>query len=200
VTLYVVRHGRTEANAGGLLLGRADPVLDDEGRRQAERIAAVMPSDALVVASPLLRAAQTAAAISDDVRLDERLIELDYGSFDLTPVADVPAEVWHSWRSDPHFRPPGGESHAELEARVSQALDELALLAVDGDVVVVSHVSPIKAAVAWTLGVSIEVSWRCYVAQASITRVGVARSPNPQDEGGVRTSLRTFNETHHLDG
>lgn len=193
MTLHVVRHGRTEANAGGLLLGRADPRLDDEGRRQAERIAAALPRDALVVSSPLRRAVETAAAISAEVRIDDRLIELDYGTYDLMPVADVPAEVWREWRTNPDFRPPGGESHTELAARVFSALDDLALLAVDHEVVVVSHVSPIKAAMAWTLDVGIDVSWRCFVAQASITRVGVTVAG-----GDVRLSLRSFNETHHL--
>jgi broad specificity phosphatase PhoE len=63
----------------------------------------------------------------------------------------------------------------------------------DGDVVVVSHVSPIKAAAAWALGVGDEVAWRMYVAQASITRIGVG------GPGGL-PSLRSFNETAHLDG
>ncbi|MDH3303362.1 MAG: phosphoglycerate mutase family protein, partial [Acidimicrobiia bacterium] len=44
MTLHVVRHGRTEANASGLLLGRADPMLDDVGRRQAAAIGRALPA------------------------------------------------------------------------------------------------------------------------------------------------------------
>ncbi len=193
MTLHVVRHGRTEANAGGLLLGRADPRLDDVGRLQAAQISTSLPTGALVVSSPLRRAIETAAALGGEVTIDERLIEMDYGSYDLMPVAEVPAEIWQRWRTDADFRPPGGESHNELAQRLWAALDDLQALAVDHDVVVVSHVSPIKAAVAWTLGVPIEVSWRCFVAQASITRIGITRSGD-----GYRPSLRSFNETHHL--
>ena len=51
--LIIVRHGRTEANAAGLLLGRLDPDLDDEGRRQAAAVAATFDRADRIVASPL---------------------------------------------------------------------------------------------------------------------------------------------------
>lgn len=189
MTLYVVRHGRTTANASGLLLGRADPELDDVGRHQADQIAAVLPSDVVVYSSPLLRTMQTAAAVSNEVEVEERLIELDYGSWDLKPLSDVPAESWAAWRADPNFRPPGGETLAELAERVGAFLDEVSELAVGRNVAVVTHVSPIKAAVAWALGVGVEVSWRSMVGQASISRIEVSsRGP----------SLHAFNDTHHL--
>lgn len=187
--IHVVRHGRTEANAGGLLLGRADPALDDEGEEQARRIAAAVPEGALVVASPLRRCADTAAVIRADHAIDDRLIELDYGSLDLTPVAAVPAETWAAWRSDVHFRPPGGETLAELSARVTAAVEHWVAEAGDRDLVLVTHVSPIKAVVAWALGVGVEVSWRTFVSQASISRIAVTeRGP----------SLHAFNDVSHL--
>jgi probable phosphoglycerate mutase len=191
MTVFVVRHGRTTANATGLLLGRADPELDEIGRDQARRIAGALPRDITVISSPLQRASQTAASISAEVVIDERLIELDYGEFDLTPVADVPAEIWMAWRVDPHFRLPGGESLFELSERMAELLDEIAPLAAGGrHVALVTHVSPIKAAMAWALGVGIELSWRCNVGQASLTRIEVS------DRG---PSLYAFNDTHHLD-
>lgn len=194
VTLFVARHGRTEANAGGLLLGRADPVLDDTGRRQAEGLARAMPPGARVVSSPLLRCQETAetiaAKIGARVEIDERLIELDYGEYDLVPLAEIPAEVWAQWRSDPAFRPPGGETLAELGARVHECLDELAPAAAEGEVVAVTHVSPVKASVAWALGVGPETSWRCFVAQASLTKIAVSAERGP--------SLQAFNLEDHL--
>ncbi len=190
MTLYVCRHGRTEANASGLLLGRADPELDDLGRAQARAMAQSLPTPDLVVSSPLARCRQTAAAFGVEVEVDERLIELDYGEYDLVPLRDIPADVWARWRADPWFRPPGGEALAELGERVSSALDAVAERAARSEVMVVTHVSPIKAALAWALGVSIDVSWRCFVAQASVMEVGIsANGP----------SLRLFNGVAHLD-
>lgn len=189
MTLFICRHGRTEANASGLLLGRADPDLDHLGRAQAGAMAAAIPEVASVVSSPLGRCRQTAEAFGLPVGIDERLIELDYGEFDLKPLAEVPAEVWARWRSDTDFRPPGGETLNELGARVFEALDELSQAAIDHNVVVVTHVSPIKASMAWALRCSMDISWRCFVAQASITTIAVsANGP----------SLRLFNGVDHL--
>lgn len=191
MTLYVCRHGRTEANASGLLLGRADPSLDRHGRVQAEAMAEALPTPSTVISSPLGRCRETAAAFGVEVEIDERLIELDYGDFDLVPLRDIPSEVWRQWREDPGFRPPGGETLEELATRVSAALDSVAERAIDEDVVVLSHVSPIKASLAWALGVGIEISWRSYVAQASVTEIGVTPTG---------PSLRMFNRVSHLDG
>jgi broad specificity phosphatase PhoE len=184
--LVLVRHGQTDANARGLLLGRRDPSLSELGRRQATALAAAVPVDARVVASPLARCQETAAAFGRPVETDDRWIELDYGSFDGRPVADVPAEIWMEWRADPHFVPPGGESLAILGTRVRAACDDLMEEARERDVVVVSHVSPIKAAIGWALGAGDEVGWRMFVQVASIARIAI---------GPWGPSLHAFNET-----
>lgn len=191
MTLYVCRHGRTEANASGLLLGRADPDLDNLGRAQADAIATAIPNADVIVSSPLARCRQTADAFGRDVTTDDRLVELDYGDFDLRPLSEVPAETWARWRADSDFRPPGGETLNELRRRVFAALDELTDEAVESDVVVVSHVSPIKAAVAWALNCEMGISWRCFVAQASITEIAMS---------ATGPSLRLFNGVSHLEG
>ncbi len=191
--LYLVRHGRTAANARGLLLGRLDPDLDDLGRRQAAALATVIPQGALVVSSPLRRTRSTAAALAgvaaDEVSTDERWIELDYGAWDGTPLGEVPADAWAAWRADLAFAPPGGESLQELGQRVRAALTDLVTSAVDRDVVVVSHVSPIKAAVAWALGVDDDVAWRLFLSPASVTAIRT---------GPGAPSLVCFNDTAHL--
>ena len=77
----------------------------------------------------------------------------------------------------PAFRPPDGESLIEVAARVGEACEEL--FADPGgpgragpDVVVVSHVSPIKAAVAWALGGGPLLAWRLHLSTGSVTRIG----------------------------
>jgi len=187
--LVLVRHGQTEANARGLLLGRADPPLSELGRRQAAALASMVPNDARVVASPLTRTVETAEAFGRAVDVDERWIELDYGTYEGQPVADVPPDVWRTWRADPHFVPGGGESLAALGVRVRAACDDLLDEARDRDVIVVSHVSPIKAALGWALAVGDEVGWRMFVRVASIARVGV---------GPWGPSLHSFNETPRM--
>ena len=183
--LIVVRHGRTAENQRGQLLGRHDPDLDDEGRRQAREMAEWIGPVDRVVSSPLRRAEQTAAAFGRDVEIDERWIELDYGDYDTAHPADIPRDVWERWRTDPEFAPPGGESMASLVRRVTAAGGDLLGQAADHDVLVVTHVSPIKAAVSWVLGGVDQVAFRTRVGQPSVTRIAV---------GAHGPVLHSFNE------
>ncbi len=190
--LIVVRHGRTEANASGLLLGRRlDPALDDLGRRQAGELARALPADARVVTSPLRRTRETAEALGREVDVDDRWIELDYGELDGTPLRDVPRDVWTGWQADPSWAPPGGESLTDLGRRIRAACDDLAGECAERDVIVVTHVSPVKAAVAWALDVGDHISFRTFVAPASITTISTSLG---------RPSLHSFNGCAHLDG
>jgi broad specificity phosphatase PhoE len=187
--LILVRHGQTASNAAGLLLGRGDPPLTDLGRRQAEALAKVdgVAEATRVVASPLARTRETAEVLGRPVTLDERWIEIDYGIYDGIPLGEVPAEVWTKWRADPSWAPPGGESLTHVGKRVRAACQELLAAgeATDANIVVVSHVSPIKAAVVWALGVGDEVAWRMFLAVAAVCRIAIGpRGP----------SLRSYNE------
>lgn len=194
--ILLARHGRTASNAAGLLLGRADPDLDELGRGQAmqlgEAIAAGGSVD-LVLTSPLARTRQTAAAVAAatgaTVEVDDRLVELDYGDWDQRPLSEIASEEWARWRRDIDFAPPGGESLRQVGARVAAAMEDLASTAQDATVVAVSHVSPIKAAVAWALGGDDAMAWRMFVAPASLTRIAVT---------GGGPSLHAFNECAHL--
>jgi broad specificity phosphatase PhoE len=177
--LVLVRHGESVGNARGLLLGRSESPLTARGRSDATALGASLGPVSRLVSSPLGRACDTAAALGLElsVEVDSRWIEVDYGELDGHELGSVPPDLWARWRADPTFAPPGGESLAEVGVRVRGACDELFGQAgvgarADADVVVVSHVSPIKAAVAWALGAGDQVVWRLYLATASITRIG----------------------------
>lgn len=193
--LILVRHGESEGNAAGLLLGRGEWPLTRRGRAQAEAVGDQLGGSVDGVASsPTGRARETAEILArrcgtGPVVVDDRWIELDYGQLDGTPLADVRADTWRRWRRDVGFAPPGGESIADLSHRVRHACEALAgpdgpMGHADRHLVVVSHVSPIKAAVAWALGVGDLVAWRLYLAPGSVTVIGWAA-------GGP--SLRGFN-------
>lgn len=189
--LTLLRHGRTPANAAGQLQGQLDTALDEVGLNQAVAAAARLTPVDVLISSPLRRAQQTATAFGIPFVTDPRWTEIDYGAFDGTPIGEVPASFWDRWRADPSFAPDGGESLVDLGRRVRSALDELADQFVDHHVVVVSHVSPIKAAVAWALGVPDDIAWRCHLRVASVTRIELTR------RGPL---LHAFNEVSHLEG
>ena len=190
-----VRHGETAHNRDGRLQGRVDLELSERGAGQASRLASRFASItvAAVLSSPLRRARQTAAAIADvcgcPVDVDDRLIELDYGEWEGRPLADVPPEAWSAWRADPNFSPPGGESLVAVTARVASFCGDW--LATDGHVVAVSHVSPIKAAVGWALGVDERATWRMQLGLATITTIGA--------RGDATGYLASFNDGAHLE-
>lgn len=198
--LILVRHGQTAANARGLLLGRADPPLTETGCRQARALAAALPRAARIVSSPLMRARQTSAVLAGaapaatdaaGVEVDPRWIEMDYGDLDGRPATALGEQSWRMWRQDPDFVPAGGESVAAVCTRVRQACVDLADDAARGDVIVVSHVSPIKAAVTWALGVGDEVAWRMFLADAAVCRI---------DTAGPVPLLLAFNDSGPVNG
>jgi alpha-ribazole phosphatase len=188
--LILVRHGRTPANAAGLLQGRLDQALDPIGEQQAVAVAKFVSTmvDEVheVVTSPLVRARQTAEAFGLPPQVDERWLELSYGKYEGVPHAEVPSEVWALWRENPGFVPEGGESLKTLDVRVRSACEDVAERARNRNVVVVSHVSPMKSAVAWALGVDLGISWRSHLSHASVCRIDV------RPQGPV---LVSFNET-----
>jgi broad specificity phosphatase PhoE len=189
VTILLVRHGRTATNAAGLFLGRADPDLDDTGRSQAQAVGDALGPVDRVISSPLRRTMETARCIDGPLTVDDRFVELDYGEWDGRPLGDVGADEWLRWREDLEFEPPGGESIGALGRRVRAALEELEAEAEGAAIAIVTHVSPLKAAVAWGLGVDDRVAWHLFVSPGSISRLEV---------GGRRRSLVSFNEVSHL--
>lgn len=190
--LILLRHGQTDANARSLLQGRIDVPLDDTGHVQAKKCGAYLREmfpGARVISSPLLRTRETASYVADAIEIDDRFIELDYGDWDGVAMTDISQSEWAQWRSTPSFRPPAGESLLELDERVRPALEELVDEARHGHVIVVSHVSPIKSAITWALGVGPDATWRCHLDRASICRISIGpRGP----------SLTAMNETAHL--
>lgn len=180
--LVLVRHGEATGNAAGVLLGRTDAPLTDRGVAQAVALAPRMGVAERCLSSPLRRAVGTAEllGLGVPVQLDERWIERDYGEEEGTPYRELGSPGWgvNSKWSDVGYRPAGGESLADIAARVADACSELfaeggkGARVKDADVIVVSHVSPIKAAVAWALGVGDEMVWRMHLSTASVTKIG----------------------------
>jgi broad specificity phosphatase PhoE len=177
-----------------------DSPLTEKGAEQAARLGELIADGrpvARVVASPLKRAVDTAEALGlgIPVEIDQRWVEVDYGRFDGERLKDVPSAVWRSWRADPEYRPDEGETLAELGVRVRQACEELFAeegkgARADEDIIVVSHVSPIKAAVGWALGAGDSIAWRLWLANASLTVIGWG------SDGPV---LRRYNLVSHQD-
>lgn len=135
--LLVWRHGRTEWNASGRFQGQLDPPLDDVGRAQARAaaahlVASGLPPDAVVVTSDLVRAVETATALTDalgvELRVDERLREHGLGSWEGSTrdevARDLP-EQYADWMAGRPVRGRGGEDPAAVARRACAAVADL---------------------------------------------------------------------------
>jgi probable phosphoglycerate mutase len=185
----LVRHGRTPTT-GSVLPGRAAGLhLSDAGRTQAEavaeRIAALAARPVAVYASPLERAVETAKPIATQlglrVRVDRGLLECDFGSWTGQKLGTLRRRrEWKTVVSMPSaFRFPGGESFPEMQARITATVDRLCERHGGASFVAVSHADPIKAVVADTAGVPLDLFQRLVVSPCSVTalvRGGAARN------------------------
>lgn len=177
--IILIRHGQTTSNARNLLVGRGDPELTELGRRQAAALQSMLGDVAEVWTSPLQRARDTAAlAIPHvDAVVNDNFIEVDYGTLDGEPLEVISPEQWRSFERDHALTFGGGESLADVDTRVHAQLDRLLgddsslLYSRDRHLAIVSHVSPIKSAMVWALGVATSTVWRMQLSNGSITTI-----------------------------
>ena len=199
--LYLVRHGESTYNRDGLGLGRVDAPLTDLGLRQAtaavERLA-TEPVDR-IFSSPLTRAATIARGLAErtgaplDIR--EELIEMDVGETEGLPFRDMRErfpEFIEAWRApDPStVAMPGGESLAQVAARLEPLVAELHALPDDAVAVAVSHNFVLRLLICRLLGLKIGAFRAFNVDLASVSSLSL--------RSGL-ASLRTLNDRCHLD-
>jgi probable phosphomutase (TIGR03848 family) len=182
-TVILLRHGRTTANAGGVLAGWTPGVrLDESGRAQAEAVAARLAPVPLaaVVSSPLERCQETAGAVVDgralDLQTDDRLGEARYGDWTGRTIKDlVKLPLWKVVQQHPSaavFPGTDGEGLAQTQARAVAAVREWnAKLGPEAVWVACSHGDVIKAILADALGLHLDQFQRIVVDPASISVV-----------------------------
>ncbi|WP_306215467.1 histidine phosphatase family protein [Actinoplanes sp. RD1] len=178
-TLLLLRHGRTTANATGVLAGRQPVELDETGRAQARRTGERLRDlpVATVVTSPLIRCRQTVElALPDAVpALDEGLIECGYGDWEGKPLKDLAKEpLWQVVQQHPSAAVfPNGEAMAAMSARAVATVRTwdakvTAEHGPDALWVACSHGDVIKAIVADALGLHLDQFQRIVADPASV--------------------------------
>ena len=184
-TVILARHGRTSANASGVLAGRTPGIgLDDVGTQQAIAAAARLEGLPLAAAftSPLDRCKETAKLLLNGTglraRVERGLNECDYGDWAGRPMKElVKEDLWKVIQAHPTgvvF--PGGESMAEMSARsIAAVRDADARVSVEhGDAAVwlaVAHGDVIKAVLADALGMHLDAFQRIVVDPGSLSVV-----------------------------
>lgn len=181
----LVRHGKTEWNGLSRFQGKSDIPLDDEGKCQAELLAARLkgwePSG--IFSSPLSRARETAEIIASrnprvSPVLREELSEMGFGTWEgrsLHEIESADPDSFRRWIDSPfEYPPPGGESLDSVKSRVKRALD--GIFPMDGDrVVVVSHGGILRVMLVLLLDLPPRQVWRMKIANCSVTGIDVGK-------------------------
>jgi broad specificity phosphatase PhoE len=167
--LLLVRHASTDAVRAAAF--GADEPLDARGRAAAARLR--LPRADAVLVSPSARTRETAAAAGLVVTgCDAALAECDFGRWaglTLREVAEREPDAVSAWMTDPDAAPHGGESLAQVLARVRRWLDAQAPL--DGTAAIITHAGVVKAAVVAALNAPPSAFWRIDVAPLSVTEL-----------------------------
>ena len=175
----LLRHGQTELSTQRRYSGRGNPALTEVGRRQADAAALFLAQKGgidAVVTSPLQRAYDTAAtaakALGLDVTVDPDLIETDFGAWEgLTSgeAADRDPDVHRKWLRDTSVTPPDGESFDSVAERVRRAQARIINEHQGQNVLVVSHVTPIKTLLRVALDAGPGLLYRLHLDLASLS-------------------------------
>jgi broad specificity phosphatase PhoE len=199
--ILVARHGETVANREGRFCGHSETELTERGRAQAAALACRLRSTVIhaAYASDFSRAVLTAQAVlagrSVDLVLDPSLREVNYGDWELERERAVRSRDPEAYRllarEDPAWRPPRGETLAEVRARTHAALLGIIQRHRARTVLVVSHGTAINCMVAELLGVAPSHTLRFQVSQAAFTEITMS---------GGRPYLVCLNDRSHLAG
>lgn len=167
-TVYIVRHGETDSNAGHKCLGHTDAPMNETGRQQVQNLAkrlADVEFDA-VYSSPLQRTVDTAAAVKKraPMTMSYGLIERDYGTWEGMSFAEIEAkypEEYRKWRENwIDFVLPGGESAAKHQERVNEITDKIVSENEGKRILIVTHLGTARHIISHMLGLTPEQSWR----------------------------------------
>ncbi|CAA9485360.1 MAG: Alpha-ribazole-5'-phosphate phosphatase [uncultured Solirubrobacteraceae bacterium] len=194
--IVLVRHGETVWHADNRYAGRTDVALTDLGREQAQRLATWAAEAQLdaIWCSPLARARDTAqiaaGATGCSPRVDDRLVELDFGRGEGLTSADMQREfpdALADFRADPvRHHLPGGEDPRAAVERALSCLREIASEHPSGRVLVVAHTTLLRLTLCRLIGVSLSDYRRLFpfVRNGAITEIAF---------GAEHTSLLQFN-------
>ena len=149
--IVLCRHAEPEASARGRFCGASEVGLSAAGRAEAADLARGLGGAPSLYSAPAPRATQTARPLGEPV-VDERLRELDFGSFDGLTFDEAAAgwpDVYAEYlRAPTRVRFPGGETFAELRARALDVAGDVLGSLGDRTAVLVTHAGVIRALLA----------------------------------------------------
>ncbi len=180
-TLFLVRHGETDWNRSGQIMGARPVPLNPRGQAQAQRVATLLQSRPLaaLLSSPVARALETAEILSTSlgvpVTVEQGVTEIGVGEWEGLFWKDVADEiVKQNWYGNPReTRFPGGETLQETQIRAVAAVEHALAGKASAPVLFVSHADVIRAVVAHFLGLHLSSVRQIRIDNGSLTAFDV---------------------------
>jgi alpha-ribazole phosphatase len=143
--VILVRHPQPLV-APGVCYGRTDLAVAPEQLEQTlTALRASLPAGLPLYSSPLRRCAELAARLSPTPLYDERLVEMDFGTWEMQPWDAIPRADIDAWAGDVvHYRPGGGESVLQMAERIAAFHADLQRQQPGGDIIVVCHAGAMR--------------------------------------------------------
>ncbi len=178
-SIIFLRHGQAKNNTERILAGRTPGVpLTEEGVDQSEKAAKFLEdmNISAIYSSPIERAKNTAEIVgkhnSIDVRIDERLIELDMGKFTGMPYDEIFSShgnvFMKFYNGELEIAHNGVETFVEVKKRIQGIVDHVIENHPDENVVLVTHMDPIKAMLSTIVSLSPENLYELIIANGSL--------------------------------
>ena len=177
--IIFLRHGQAKNNTERILSGRTPGVpLTDKGITQAQQTAELLEdmNISAIYSSPIQRAKHTAEIVgkhnSIDVTIDDRLIELDMGKFTNVPYDEIFTShgnvFMKFYNGELEIAHNGVETFADVKKRVASIVEEVIEKHPDENVVLVTHMDPIKAMLSTVVNLSPTNLFELIIANASL--------------------------------
>jgi len=178
--IIFLRHAQAENNTKKILAGRTPGInLTEDGKKQAEQAGKMLESlnVSAIYSSPIDRAIQTAEIAAKhcnvEYKTDDRLIELDMGQFTLMPYQEIFKKHGNVflkfYEGSSEVSENGVETFAEVKKRVNEMVDFVISKHKNENVVLVTHMDPIKAMIGQVLKLDPEVLFSLIIANASLS-------------------------------
>ena len=172
--IYLVRH-TTPLIEKGICYGQTDLDTTDEFDKESKIILDKIPlsNNSMVYSSPLKRCTKLAALFSKNFITDNRILELNFGDWELKKWNDIPSEEIDPWMKNfVHETVPNGESYIDLNTRVSQFYDAL-LKTKQEQIIVVTHGGVIRSLLAQLTRTPLEKSFDIKVIYGQISKITI---------------------------
>ncbi|MGC8570191.1 MAG: histidine phosphatase family protein [Caldivirga sp.] len=176
VTIYLVRHGESTLNREGILQSRDINVgpLTEKGRLEALCAGRFLKNNtkgiSRIIASPLLRARETASIIAGEIKvdltIDERVREVEMGKWEMMKINDIGPDFLKYSRNPLKYPPPGGEDAESVLGRMINVINEA-----KENIVVVSHYQPIASLITHVVGSSQSNIYRIRIDTGSVSAI-----------------------------